>query len=76
MVWEFVNAQGSAGATADEVGEHFGWQHQTYSSAVSTLKRDGLLVWSGRTRPTLSGNEAQVMVTPEHYRMLRPRRSR
>ena len=67
MVWDFIDSRGRYGATAEEVGLHFGWAHQTYSSAVSTLKRDGHLLRSGRKRATTAGNEADVMVTPQHY---------
>ena len=56
------------GLTAEEVGLMFGWKHQSYSAAVSTLKTDGWLECArgadGRkiTRPTQGGNEAEVMV--------------
>lgn len=69
-VYEWIKARGLRGATADEVGEHFGWGHQSASAAVSTLKKDGWLVvrrYDGHpvTRPTRSGNPAEVMITRE-----------
>lgn len=69
QVYDWIRSRGQYGATADEVGAHFGWGHQSASAAVSTLKSDG---WIGvvfadtlgrpRTRPTRSGNPAEVMV--------------
>ena len=70
QVYDWIRSRGGYGATADEVGAHFGWGHQSASAAVSTLKSDG---WIGgsldlaeggkpRTRPTRSGNPAEVMV--------------
>lgn len=41
MAYDFIAERGTIGATAREVGEHFGWEHQSYSPAVSTLKSDG-----------------------------------
>jgi len=75
-VWDFIDSRGHYGATAEEVGLHFAWAHQTYSSAVSMLKRDGHLLRSGKKRRTTAGNDADVMVTPQHYRALKLRRTR
>ena len=41
QAYDFIAERGTLGATAREVGEHFGWEHQSYSPAVSTLKTDG-----------------------------------
>lgn len=41
LTYDWIRQRGSYGATAREVGDHFGWEHQSYSPAVSTLKRDG-----------------------------------
>lgn len=67
MVYDWVAGRGDHGATAEEVGDHFGWGHQSYSAVVSNLVRDGWLVpaaYAGlgvaRTRPTRAGNDATV----------------
>ena len=60
LAYDFIGDQG--GLTAEEVGTAFGWPHQTYSAAVSTLVRDGHLVDSGRRRLTRAGNPAIVYI--------------
>lgn len=48
-------------STAEEIGDRFGWPHQSYSATVSTLVRDGWLEPDGTaTRPTSTGNDAIV----------------
>lgn len=57
--------------TAEEVGEAFGWPHQSYSATVSTLARDGWLEDSGERRTTTTGNDAIVWtLTREGRRLL------
>lgn len=56
-VVEFV---ARAPATAEEIGAAYGWPHQSYSAAVSTLAADGWLVDSGERRATSAGNAAIV----------------
>lgn len=59
--YEFVAAQGPAGATDDEVQVALGLSHQSGSAAMSTLRRDGWLVRSGeQDRMTRWGNAAHV----------------
>lgn len=65
MVYDWIAGRADAGATAEEVGDHFGWGHQSYSAVVSNLVRDGWLVPArvdgvARTRPTRAGNDATV----------------
>ena len=69
QVYDVIADRGAHGATADEVGEILGWSHQSYSPRVSTLKRDGRIVATWRRRKTRAGNDAEVLVTPEHYRV-------
>lgn len=66
--WDWIDSR-PEGATAEEVGDHFGWEHQVYSPTISTLAHDGHLeavrTASGApvTRLTRAGNDAQVYVT-------------
>lgn len=71
-VYDWILARGERGATADEVGEHFGWPHQSYSSAVSSLTASGWLTpapdgnGGHRERLTRHGNQATVwLALPE-----------
>ncbi len=57
-----VEAIARRASTAEEVGDRFGWPHQSYSATVSTLARDGWLVDSGERRQTSTGNDAIVWV--------------
>lgn len=47
-------------STSEEIGDAFGWPHQSYSSAVSTLYADGWLEPSGVVRETSTGTSAIV----------------
>ena len=59
---------GDAGATCEDVEKWFCGSHQTISSAMRTLQQRGVIVDSGRRRPTSSGRPAIVWVrAPEGY---------
>lgn len=58
-------------ATAEEIGDAFGWPHQSYSATVSTLASDRWLEASGATRRTSTGHYAIVWrLTPAGRRAL------
>jgi predicted HTH transcriptional regulator len=57
-IWHFIAEQG--GATCWEVEQAFGALHQTISAAISSLSAAGLLVDTGKRRPTGSGRQAIV----------------
>src|SRR5262245_66132246 len=59
QAWE---AYGAEGTIAEVVGDVLGMRHQTCSARCSELKRDGLLVRTGRTARTSSGSLADVLV--------------
>ena len=66
QAYEFIRRCAN-GATAEEVGKHFGWQHQSYSAACSTLLADGwikqqVVLAEPQFRNTTSGNRAAVYV--------------
>lgn len=65
-VYEYVLAQGMAGATCDETEIVLEMSHQTCSSACFTLNRHGYLYRTAHKRPTRSLREAYV------YRALPP----
>lgn len=48
------------GCTDDELEEITGWSHQSVSAGRNTLMEDGLIIDSGKTRPTRYGNDAIV----------------
>jgi hypothetical protein len=62
----FVRYRGCYGATSDEVETLFGWSHQTVSARITEAKANGDLIKTTRKRPTRSGRNAAVLVTPEH----------
>lgn len=56
------------GATCEEIEKWFCGSHQTISSAMRTLQKRGVIVDSGKRRPTSSGRMAIVWVrAPEGY---------
>jgi len=62
MVLDYIREQGESGATADECLVSLGLTHQNGSARVSTLKRNGWVIDSGRQRRTRSGRKAAVLV--------------
>lgn len=65
-VLDFVKSCGYYGATTDEVAFHFSTTPNAVSGRMSELKRDGLLIETGRRRLTRTGNSAQVLVIGEN----------
>jgi hypothetical protein len=61
-VVEFIKSRGEYGATTEEASEALELRYTTASARFSDLKRDGLIVESGRTRKTRSGCAAAVCV--------------
>ena len=59
-VLRYIGDQG--GATCDEAEVALQLRHQTASARFNDLKRAGLIVKSGRRRPTRSGRKADVYV--------------
>lgn len=64
-VLDHVAAQGSLGATDDELETALGLPHQTASARRNGLVADGWLVDSGRKRNTRSGTPAVVWISSE-----------
>jgi hypothetical protein len=61
-VLRFIRVRGQFGATVEEISEICKLRYTTVSARVSELKRDGLVIASGRTRKTYSGSEAAVLI--------------
>ncbi len=54
--------RGAFGIIPDEVAEAFGCNHNHTSPRISELLKAGLLVDTGRTRPTRSRSPAKVLI--------------
>lgn len=57
-----IAKRGAVGATCDEIEVSLNGRHQTISARVRELAKDGLIVDSGKRRPTRSGRTASVYV--------------
>lgn len=64
LILQHVTACGENGSTCDEAEIVLAMPHQTCSARCSELKRDGLVVESGKTRPTRQGKKAAVLTLP------------
>lgn len=62
----FARDRGPAGVTADEVLAALALTHQSGSARFSELRRDGMLIPTGMTRKTRSGEDAEVHVAVTH----------
>jgi hypothetical protein len=56
----YIQSQGSVGATCWDVEDHCNMRHQTASARIRGLVQQGLICNSGRTRETESGRKAIV----------------
>lgn len=65
-VWLALELAGQNGLTDEEIGERTGLGGNTVRPRRGELERTGLVVDSGRTRPTKSGRRATVWVTREN----------
>jgi len=63
-VVRYVERRGQRGATCDEIEVASGMSHQTISARCTEAKALGEVVDSGRRRPTRTGRNAAVLVTP------------
>jgi hypothetical protein len=63
---EAVRAAGRRGLGLTEISDALDVPRENLSSTVTKLRRTGLLVDSGRRRPTPTGRDQIVYVTPEH----------
>lgn len=63
-----LQVRGSFGATCDELEQAFDMAHQTVSARFTELKLKGLVVDSGKKRPTRSGRAAIVWHAKEGWR--------
>jgi hypothetical protein len=66
-IWEFIQAQGTQGAIADEVLAKFpSVKHTTVTARIHALKHSGLIVRhpEKKHRKTRSGRHAEVWVVP------------
>ena len=61
----FIRSLGLAGATADEVSEHFEWERYSSRPRLSTLKARSLIVDSGDRRKGVSGKSQSVLIAVE-----------
>lgn len=59
-VLDFIRAQGSAGATDEEISIHCGLRLYTAAPRRNELKNDGWVEASGRKRPTTTGTDAMT----------------
>jgi len=62
QILRYAYDRGRFGIIPDEVSEAFQCDHNHTSPRISELKKRGLLVETGRTRPTRSGSRAAVLV--------------
>lgn len=59
-ILDFFKVRGEFGLTADEVEEFTSLPHQTASARVNDLKKEELIVDSGKKRKTRRGRDATV----------------
>lgn len=64
-VYWFIQSRGTVGATDDEVQRHLPMDPSTQRPRRVELVNAGLVVDSGRRRPTASGKQAAVWVAAE-----------
>lgn len=64
-VYDIIKRSGLVGMTSDDVEETLGLSHQTVSARCTELKKRGLVIESGRRRPTRSGRNAAVLIVKE-----------
>lgn len=60
-ILSYVREQGEAGATSYEIELALNLRHQTCAARLAELKRDGLVVPTGKTRATDSGCQAMAL---------------
>lgn len=60
----WIRDRGDIGATCEEVERGLDMAHQTASARITELKKTGELLVTDRRRPTGSGRNAAVYVTP------------
>lgn len=61
-ILDLIRAAGDRGVTSEEAQLALKLSHQTGSARVAELLQGGLIIESGRTRPTTKGYEADVLV--------------
>lgn len=66
MALVLIRANAAHGCTADEVADTFGWERYSSRPRLSTMKKRGEIVDSGRRRKAVSGRSQAVMVLPEY----------
>ena len=69
VVLEFIRSRGIYGATSEEIHAQLDIRYTAASARMSELKRDKLIVDSGRRRKTSTGSPARVMVLPGQLEM-------
>lgn len=65
-ILDYIASRGPDGATDDEGETALAIRCQTYTPRRGELARLGLILDSGRRRPTASGRPAAVWIVPEH----------
>jgi predicted transcriptional regulator len=61
-ILDFAMKRGVRGFTCDELAEAWACAHNHTSQRVHELLKSGLLVSTGRTRPTRAGHAARVLI--------------
>ncbi len=69
QILAFIRSRGPAGATDDEGERALGIRCQTYTPRRGELRELGLVIDSGRRRPTETGRSAAVWVAVEYARV-------
>jgi hypothetical protein len=67
-VYQFVWSNNLYGATCYETEQATGMRHQTCSARFSDLKKDGIIIGTGRTRLTDTQSPAEVCVATIHIK--------
>ena len=64
-VAEFIKRCGALGVTADATQAALALTHQTCSARINELAKAGIIIDSGRKRPTRTGRKARIYVHQE-----------
>ena len=60
QIFALIDVRGERGATCDEVEVVLGLRHQTASARIRELALGGLIIDTGKRRPTRSNRQARI----------------
>lgn len=61
-IWLHIHGKEEYGATVEEISKALNIRYTTVSARCSEMKRDGLIKESGKTRPTETSSDADVLI--------------